>query len=186
MTKCEKTVNERNASRRRPSLSALTPPLFSVGSAHQACRFATVQSSERETASQCAYFFIFPAILPVSHPPQQTGVWFIRKQHVQPASIILHTQSQHAWIISQHLASPLVQVMLIPSGIISHLHMPIVKLQQQTIMPFIMQQQLHMPPVSIVHRFCIMLHAALSSQEHVIFMPPLIFSILKTQRGTIM
>jgi hypothetical protein len=105
---------------------------------------------------------------------------------MQPASIILHTQSQHAWIISQHFASPLVQVMEIPSGIISHLHMPIVKLQQQTIMPFIMQQQLHRPPVSIVQRFCIMLHAALSSHEHVIFMPPLIFSILNVQRGTIM
>jgi hypothetical protein len=53
-------------------------------------------------------------------------------------------------------------------------------------MPFIMQQQLHRPPASIVQRFCTMLHAALSSQEHVILMPPLIFSILNVQRGTIM
>ena len=105
---------------------------------------------------------------------------------MQPASIILQTQSQHAWIISQHFGSPLVHVMQIPSGTISHLHMPIVKLQQQTIMPFHMQQQVHRPPESIVQRFCTMLHAALSSQQHVIFIPPLIFSILNVQRGTIM
>jgi hypothetical protein len=105
---------------------------------------------------------------------------------VQPASIILQTQSQQAWIISQHFGSPLVHVMQIPSGTISHLHIPMVKLQQQTIMPFHMQQQLQRPPVSIVQRFCTMLHAALSSHMHVIFMPPLIFSILNVQRGTIM
>ena len=68
-------------------------------------------------------------------------------------------QSQQAWIISQHLLSPLVQVMQTPSSVISHLHMPIVRLQQQTIMPFIIMQQLHMPPAIIVQRFCIMLHA---------------------------
>ena len=41
-----------------------------------------------------------------------------------------------------------------------------------------------MPPASIVHRFCTMLHAILSSQLHVIFMPPVHFSTLKVQRGT--
>jgi hypothetical protein len=61
-----------------------------------------------------------------------------------------------------------------------------VKLQQQTIMPFIMQQQLHIPPASIVHKFCTMLHAALSSHEQMIFIPPVHFSILNVQRGTIM
>src|SRR5438105_2784630 len=96
------------------------------------------------------------------------------------------TVSQQAWIISQHLASPLVQVMQTPSFVISHLHMPIVKLQQQTTMPFIMQQQVHMPPCSIVHRFCTMLAAILSSPEQVNFMPPEHFSTLKVQRGTIM
>ena len=60
-----------------------------------------------------------------------------------------------------------------------------VMLQQHTIMPFIMQQQEHMPPASIVHRFCTMLHAILSSQLQVIFMPPVHFSTLKVQRGTI-
>jgi hypothetical protein len=60
-----------------------------------------------------------------------------------------------------------------------------VRLQQQTIMPFIRQQQLHMPPASIVQRFCTMLQAILSSQEQMIFMPPVHFSILIVPRGTI-
>ena len=63
--------------------------------------------------------------------------------------------------------------------------MPIVRLQQQTIMPFIIMQQLHMPPASMVQRFCIMLHAIGSSHVQVIFMPPVHFSILIVQRGTI-
>lgn len=49
--------------------------------------------------------------------------------------------------------------MVIPLSVISHLHMPRVKLQLQTIMPFIMVQQLYIPPCSIEQRFCIMLHA---------------------------
>jgi hypothetical protein len=52
-------------------------------------------------------------------------------------------------------------------------------------MPFIMQQHEHMPPASMVQRFCNMLHAIASSQEQVIFMPPVHFSNLKVQRGTI-
>src|SRR5438105_432861 len=64
--------------------------------------------------------------------------------------------------------------------------MPIVRLQQQTIMPFIMQQQDTMPPASIEQRFCIMLQAVGSSQVQVIFMPLVIFSIFMVQRGTIM
>ena len=63
---------------------------------------------------------------------------FIITQQVQPALSMQAMQSQQAWIISQHLASPLVQVMHTPSLVISHLHMPMVRLQQQTIMPFIM------------------------------------------------
>jgi hypothetical protein len=57
-------------------------------------------------------------------------------------------------------------------------------LQQQTIMPFIMQQQLHMPPASMVHRFCIIPHAVWSVQVQVIFMPPWHFSNFIVQRGT--
>jgi hypothetical protein len=63
--------------------------------------------------------------------------------------------------------------------------MPIVRLQQQTIMPFIIMQQLHMPPDSIEQRFCTMLQASLSSQLQVTFMPPVHFSTFIVQRGTI-
>jgi hypothetical protein len=83
------------------------------------------------------------------------------------------------------LASPLVHVMTQPSLVISHLHMPIVRLQQHTIMPFIIMQQLHMPPASMLHRCCIMLQAILSVQVQVIFMPPWHFSNFIVQRGTI-
>src|SRR4051794_21017712 len=117
--------------------------------------------------------------------PQQTGVPFIIMQQVQPAFIMVAMQSQQAWIMSQHLASPLVHVMMQPSAVISHLHMPMVMLQQQTIMPFIIMQQEHIPPASIVQRFCIMLTDILSSLVHIIFIPPVHFSIFTVQRGTI-
>ena len=110
---------------------------------------------------------------------------FIITQQVQPSLTMQARQSQQDWIISQHFGSPLVQVMQTPSLVISHLHIPMVRLQQQTIMPFIMQHTLHMPPAIIVQRFCTMLQAILSSHEQVIFMPPVHFSILKVQRGTI-
>jgi hypothetical protein len=70
-------------------------------------------------------------------------------------------------------------------SVMSHLHMPMVRLQVKTVMPFRVMQQLHMPPASILHRFCTMLEAILSSHWQVIFMPPVHFSILKVQRGTI-
>jgi hypothetical protein len=110
---------------------------------------------------------------------------FIIRQQVQPAFIMVPRQSQQAWIISAHLASPLVQVITQPSLVMSHLQMPMTRLQQQTIMPFIMQQQLHMPPASMVHRFCIIPHAVWSEQLQVIFMPPWHFSNFMVQRGTI-
>src|SRR5262245_8303557 len=71
-----------------------------------------------------------------------------------------------------------------PSLVISVLHTPIIRLQQQTIMPFIMQQQLHIVPASMVHRFCRAPTAILSSAEHIIRIPPVTFSILTVQRGT--
>jgi hypothetical protein len=112
-------------------------------------------------------------------------VLFIITQQVQPSFIMQAIASQQDWIISMHLESPLVQVIMTPSFVMSHLHIPIMRLQQQTIMPFIMTQQLHMPPASIVHRFCIMPQAALSAAVQVIFMPPVHFSILIVHRGTI-
>jgi hypothetical protein len=72
-------------------------------------------------------------------------------------------QSQHAWIMAQQSLSPLVHVMQTPSAVISHLHMPIVRLQQQTIMPFIIMQQLHMPPAIMVQRFYSIVAVILSS-----------------------
>jgi hypothetical protein len=106
-------------------------------------------------------------------------------QQVHPAAIMAPRQSQQAWIISQHLLSPEVQVRTTPLSVVSHLHMPMVRLQQQTIMPFIITQQLHMPPASMLHRFCTMLQAILSSQTQETFMPPWHFSNLRVQRGTI-
>jgi hypothetical protein len=117
--------------------------------------------------------------------PQQTGVPLIMKQQLQPRSIQQERHSQQAWIISQQCWSPLVQVMQQPVSVISQRQTPMVKLQQQHIMPFIMQQQLHMPPASMVHRFCTILQAILSSHTQVSLKPPVHFSILKVQRGTI-
>src|SRR5437764_4167896 len=52
-------------------------------------------------------------------------------------------------------------------------------------MPLSMTQHEHMPPVSMPHRFCIMLQAILSSHEQVTFIPPGHFSNFSVQRGTI-
>ena len=106
-------------------------------------------------------------------------------QQVQPAFIIAVMQSQQAWIISQQALSPLVQVIVQPSSVISHLHMPMTRLQQQAIMPFIIMQQEHMPPASIVQRFWSIPADIVSSQVQVIFMPPAHFSIVILQRGII-
>jgi hypothetical protein len=84
---------------------------------------------------------------------QQTGMLFMHRQHTQPALDIADMQSQQAWIIAQQSASPLVQVMQTPSLVWSHLHMPIVMLHEQTIMPFIIMQQLHIPPAIMEQRF---------------------------------
>ena len=110
---------------------------------------------------------------------------FIITQQVQPAFIIVVQQSQQAWIMSQQVVSPLVQVMQQPSAVISHLHIPIIRLQQQTIIPFIIMQQVHMPPAIMVQRFCIMPQVIASSQVQVIFMPPAHLSIATVQRGII-
>jgi hypothetical protein len=112
-------------------------------------------------------------------------VLFRQTHMVQPASMQHDTQSQQAWIISQHFWSPEVQVIVQPSGVMSHLHMPIVRLQVQTVTPLSVQQTEHSPPIRAVHRFCIMLLAVGSSQTQVIFMPPWHFSTFMVQRGTI-
>jgi hypothetical protein len=110
---------------------------------------------------------------------------FIITQQVQPEVIIRVMQSQQAWIMAQQPLSPLVQVMHTPSLVISQRHIPIIRLQQQAIIPFIIMQHEHMPPASIVQRLCIIPMAILSSLVHIIFMPPSHFSIRTVHRGTI-
>ena len=84
------------------------------------------------------------------------------------------------------LVSPLVQVMTQPISVISILHIPIIPmLQQQHIIPFIIMQQLIIPPCIIMHRFFIISADVLSSHMQVIFIPPLMRSILMVQRGAI-
>lgn len=115
---------------------------------------------------------------------QQTGVPPIIMQQVQPAFMHAIMQSQQPWIIASHILSPLVQVTQHPSFVISTLQAPIVRLQVQTTIPFIMQQQETIPPAIIVQRFCIMVQAVGSSQTQVIFIPPAHFSTFIVQRGT--
>ena len=55
-------------------------------------------------------------------------------QHMQPAFMQAVMQSQQPWIMAQQPASPLVQVIVHPSLVISHLHMAIAMLQEQMIM----------------------------------------------------
>src|SRR5262249_13489559 len=116
--------------------------------------------------------------------PQQTGMLFIIMQQVQPALSMALMQSQQDWIMAQHCASPEVQVTVTPLSVISHLQMPMVRLQQQTIMPFIIMQQLHIPPWNMLPRSCTIWQAIASSHEQVIFIPPVHFSILNVHRGT--
>jgi len=111
---------------------------------------------------------------------------FIITQQAQPAWQHAARQSQQPWIILQQSASPEVQVMHTPLAVGSTLQVPIVRLQQHTVMPFIVQQHDTIPPASIEQSCCIMPHAAASSHEQVIFMPPVHFSIFMVQRGTIM
>jgi hypothetical protein len=119
------------------------------------------------------------------HMQQQTGVPPIIRQQVQPPFMQAIRQSQQSWIMSQQALSPLVQVTQQPSFVISTLQAPIVRLQVQTIMPFILQQTLHIPPAIMAQRFCIIVQAAASSHMQVIFIPPEIFSSFMVQRGTI-
>jgi hypothetical protein len=113
------------------------------------------------------------------------GALFTIMQQTQPDFSIVERQSQQDWIISMQGLSPVVQVSVMPLSDISHLHMPIVRLQQLTTQPFMTMQQLHMPPDMAEQSCCIMLAAMGSSQVQVIFMPPVHFSILNVQRGTI-
>ncbi len=109
---------------------------------------------------------------------------FMQTQHMQPAAMHFVMQSQQAWHISQQALSPLVQVKHTPSLVLVHSHLHMHMLHWHITMPFIMQQQLHMPPAIILHRLCSMAQDISSSHLQVIFMPPAHFSIFMVQRGT--
>jgi hypothetical protein len=103
---------------------------------------------------------------------------------MQPAFMQAVMQSQQAWHMAQQSASPLVQVKQTPIFVSVHSHLHIVRQQLHIGMPFIMQQQLHMLPASILHMFCKVAAATSSSQVQVILNPSLHFSIFMVQRGT--
>ncbi|HVU87869.1 MAG TPA: hypothetical protein VHD36_11150 [Pirellulales bacterium] len=108
----------------------------------------------------------------------------MQMQHMQPDFMQAHTQSQHACSMSQHALSPEVQVMQTPSLVISHLQLHMAKLHWHMTMPFIMQQQLHMPPANMRQMFCSVLHDTSSSQTQFILIPPAHFSIFTLHCGT--
>jgi hypothetical protein len=103
---------------------------------------------------------------------------------MQPAFMQAARQSQQAWHMAQQSSSPLVQVKHTPSLVSAHSHLHIEKQQLHTMIPFIRQQQLHMLPAIILHRFCKVAAATSSSQVQVILNPPLHFSSFIVQRGT--
>ena len=74
-------------------------------------------------------------------------------QHRQPAFMHMHMQSQQAWSISHIALSPQVQVMQRPSFVIVHSHLHMAMLHWHSIMPFIVQHMLTMPPAIILHMF---------------------------------
>jgi hypothetical protein len=103
---------------------------------------------------------------------------------MQPAFMQAIMHSQQDWHMAAQSSSPLVQVMHTPILVSVHSHLHMQRLHWHIIMPFIMQQQLHMLPAIILHMFCKVAAATSSSQVQVIFMPPLHFSIFIVQRGT--
>src|SRR3569832_392567 len=105
-------------------------------------------------------------------------------QHLLLVSMHLLLQSQQACSIWQQALSPLMQVMQQPSLVISHSQLHMTMLHWQTTMPFIMQQQLHMPSHIMRHMFCNMAQAISSSHLQWILMPLGHFSIFIVQQGT--
>jgi len=109
----------------------------------------------------------------------------MHSMHEQPAFIMAIMAMQHCWIIWQHAASPDIQVMHMPSLVISHLQVPMVMFMVIIGMPFIIMQQDIMEPPIMVQRFCIIAVAISSLLQHIIFMPPSMHSMVMVQRGII-
>lgn len=59
------------------------------------------------------------------------------------------------------------------------------RLKLQQVIPFIVQQQLNIPPAIIVHRFCSIAAETLSSHAQVTFMPPAQRAKVIVHRGII-
>jgi hypothetical protein len=93
-------------------------------------------------------------------------------------------QSQQAWTISQHLASPLWQVMQQPSLVFSHVQWQQHRLMLQIWMPFQVQQHEQVPWQRAWQRFCSVAAAMASSHLQWILQPVLVFSNFSVQRGT--
>jgi hypothetical protein len=109
----------------------------------------------------------------------------IIRQQTQPACMHVIMHSQVAWHMSEQALSPLVHVTETPIFVSLHSHLQRNMLHWQTVMPFIMHEQLHMLPAIILQRFCSVAADISSSQVQVIFMPPWHFSIFMVARGTI-
>jgi hypothetical protein len=86
--------------------------------------------------------------------------------------------------MSQQALSPLRQVMHTPSFVGSQVQIPQVRLHSQTVMPFSVQQQLHMPSQRALHKFCNVAHEMSSSQTQLIFIPLGHRETVIVQRGT--
>jgi hypothetical protein len=93
-------------------------------------------------------------------------------------------QSQQAWTISQHLASPLEHVMQHPSLVFSHVVWQQQRLMLQTWMPFQVQQHEQVPWQRAWQRFCRVAAATESSHLQWILQPVFVFSNFSVQRGT--
>jgi hypothetical protein len=93
-------------------------------------------------------------------------------------------QSQQAWTISQHFASPLWQVMQQPSLVFSHVQWQQQRLMLQHWMPFQVQQHEHVPWHRAWQRFCSVAAATASSHLQWILQPVLVFSNFSVHRGT--
>jgi hypothetical protein len=98
---------------------------------------------------------------------QQTGVLPKLTVQQQPESQQALRHSQQACNCSQHLSSPLVQVIFTPFLLYSQWQWPQAKLHWQTAIPLKVAPQLQRPPARALHRLCKVAVATSSSQRQV-------------------
>jgi hypothetical protein len=107
-------------------------------------------------------------------------------QPMQPAFMQVLMQSQQAWIILTCDSSPLMHMIDTPSEVFLHSVLAMAMLHRQIIIPFIVQQRLHMPLPIMRQRFCRVAVDISSSQTQLILIPLACFSNVIWQRGIIM